>query len=30
VAFLVAWTLFLLACWQLGFPLGLDAPYVYP
>ncbi|WP_437274960.1 AbgT family transporter [Sorangium sp. So ce375] len=30
VAFLVAWTLFLLAYWQLGFPLGLDAPYVYP
>ncbi|WP_437769677.1 AbgT family transporter [Sorangium sp. So ce281] len=30
VTFLVAWTLFLLAYWQLGLPLGLDAPYVYP
>ncbi|WP_437977008.1 AbgT family transporter [Sorangium sp. So ce295] len=30
VSFLVAWTLFLLAYWQLGLPLGLDAPYVYP
>lgn len=30
VTFLVAWTLFLLAYWQFGLPLGLDAPYVYP
>ncbi|XXY47754.1 AbgT family transporter [Sorangium sp. So ce269] len=30
LTFLVAWTLFLLAYWQLGLPLGLDAPYVYP
>ncbi|XXX80350.1 AbgT family transporter [Sorangium sp. So ce134] len=30
VTFLVAWSLFLLAYWQLGLPLGLDAPYVYP
>jgi aminobenzoyl-glutamate transport protein len=27
---LTAWTLFLLVYWQLGLPLGLDAPYVYP
>ncbi|WP_437758620.1 AbgT family transporter [Sorangium sp. So ce1389] len=30
LTFLVAWTLFLLVYWQLGLPLGLDAPYVYP
>ena len=28
--FLGSWTLFLLAYWQLGIPLGLDAPYTYP
>jgi aminobenzoyl-glutamate transport protein len=28
--FLSAWTLFLLVYWQLGIPLGLDAPYTYP
>ena len=30
VAFLVTWTLFLLAYWMLGIPLGLQAPYGYP
>ena len=30
VAFLVLWTLFLLAFWALGLPLGLQAPYTYP
>lgn len=29
VVFLVTWTLFLLAYWQLGLPLGLQAPYEY-
>lgn len=29
VVFLVTWTLFLLAYWKLGIPLGLDAGYVY-
>jgi aminobenzoyl-glutamate transport protein len=30
LVFLVAWTLFLLAFWGLGVPLGIDAAYVYP
>ena len=30
LAFLVSWTGFLLLYWALGFPLGLQAPYVYP
>lgn len=30
VAFLIGWTLFLLAYWFLGIPLGLQASYVYP
>lgn len=30
VAFLITWTLFLLAYWMLGIPLGLQAPYGYP
>jgi len=30
LAFLVSWTIFLLIYWGLGFPLGLQAPYVYP
>ena len=30
VIFLVAWTLFLLAFWFLGLPLGLQGPYTYP
>lgn len=30
IAFLVLWTLFLLVYWQLGIPLGLQAPYTYP
>jgi p-aminobenzoyl-glutamate transporter AbgT len=30
IAFLVTWTLFLLAYWMLGIPLGLQAPYTYP
>lgn len=29
VVFLVTWTLFLLAYWGLGIPLGLQAPYTY-
>jgi p-aminobenzoyl-glutamate transporter AbgT len=28
--FLVIWTIFLIAYWMLGFPLGLQAPYGYP
>jgi aminobenzoyl-glutamate transport protein len=30
VVFMVAWTIFLLAYWALGIPLGLQAPYTYP
>jgi aminobenzoyl-glutamate transport protein len=30
VVFLVVWTLFLLAYWKLGIPLGPAAPYTYP
>jgi len=30
IAFLITWTLFLLAYWMLGIPLGLQAPYGYP
>jgi aminobenzoyl-glutamate transport protein len=30
VAFLISWTIFLLAYWTLGIPLGLQAPYTYP
>jgi len=30
VVFLVVWTVFLLVYWGLGFPLGLQAAYVYP
>ncbi|HUP49124.1 MAG TPA: AbgT family transporter, partial [Thermoanaerobaculia bacterium] len=30
VVFLVVWTIFLVAYWMLGIPLGLDAPYGYP
>ncbi|HVT45228.1 MAG TPA: AbgT family transporter [Thermoanaerobaculia bacterium] len=30
VTFLIAWTIFLVAYWMLGIPLGLQAPYVYP
>jgi aminobenzoyl-glutamate transport protein len=30
VVFLVSWTIFLLAYWMLGIPLGLQAPYTYP
>jgi aminobenzoyl-glutamate transport protein len=30
VVFLVSWTIFLLAYWALGIPLGLQAPYTYP
>ncbi|WP_022942125.1 AbgT family transporter [Psychromonas hadalis] len=30
IAMLVAWTLFLLAYWALGIPLGIQAPYTYP
>jgi aminobenzoyl-glutamate transport protein len=28
--FIVVWTLFLLAFWGLGIPLGLQATYSYP
>lgn len=30
IAFIVGWTLFFLAYWWLGVPLGLQASYVYP
>lgn len=30
IAMLIAWTLFLLAYWALGIPLGIQAPYIYP
>jgi aminobenzoyl-glutamate transport protein len=30
ITFLVAWTVFLIAFWGLGIPLGLQAPYGYP
>jgi aminobenzoyl-glutamate transport protein len=30
VFFLITWTVFLLAYWGLGLPLGLQAPYTYP
>ena len=30
IAFLIGWTLFLLAYWSFGIPLGLQASYVYP
>ena len=30
ITFLVTWSLFLLAYWLLGIPLGLQAPYSYP
>ena len=30
VVFLVSWTIFLVAYWMLGIPLGLQAGYVYP
>jgi len=30
IVFLILWTIFLLAYWGLGLPLGLQAPYVYP
>ena len=30
VCLLISWTIFLLAYWMLGFPLGLQAGYVYP
>jgi aminobenzoyl-glutamate transport protein len=30
IFFLVTWTLFLMAFWVLGIPLGLQAPYTYP
>jgi aminobenzoyl-glutamate transport protein len=28
--FLISWTIFLIAFWLLGIPLGLQAPYTYP
>jgi aminobenzoyl-glutamate transport protein len=30
VTFIIGWTIFLLAYWMLGIPLGLQAPYHYP
>ena len=30
VTFIVAWTAYLMIFWALGFPLGLQAEYVYP
>lgn len=30
IVMLIAWTLFLLAYWALGIPLGIQAPYTYP
>jgi aminobenzoyl-glutamate transport protein len=30
MTFLVSWIAFLIACWMLGIPLGLQAPYSYP
>jgi aminobenzoyl-glutamate transport protein len=30
VAFLVSWSLFLVAYWWLGIPLGIGASYIYP
>ncbi len=30
VAFLITWSLFLVAYWALGIPLGIQAPYAYP
>jgi aminobenzoyl-glutamate transport protein len=30
VVFLITWTIFLIAYWLIGIPLGLQAPYVYP
>jgi aminobenzoyl-glutamate transport protein len=29
IVFLILWTVFLLAYWQLGFPLGISAEYTY-
>lgn len=30
IAFLVLWTLFLILFWMFGFPLGIEASYIYP
>ncbi|MDT0594692.1 AbgT family transporter [Glaciecola petra] len=30
ITILIAWTIFLLIYWTLGFPLGVNASYVYP
>jgi p-aminobenzoyl-glutamate transporter AbgT len=30
ITILIAWTLFLLAYWAIGIPLGIQASYVYP
>ncbi|MBF4401349.1 AbgT family transporter, partial [Vibrio anguillarum] len=29
IAMLIGWTLFLLAYWAFGIPLGVQAPYTY-
>jgi aminobenzoyl-glutamate transport protein len=30
IVFFIGWTSYLLLYWQLGLPLGIDAPYTYP
>ena len=30
ITFLITWSIFLMAYWALGLPLGLQAPYTYP
>jgi p-aminobenzoyl-glutamate transporter AbgT len=30
VSIILLWTLFLLAYWGLGIPLGIQASYIYP
>ncbi|KZY51037.1 hypothetical protein A3733_31100 [Pseudoalteromonas shioyasakiensis] len=30
IAFLIGWSIFLLAYWGLGIPLGLQSSYAYP
>ncbi|MGB3727155.1 MAG: AbgT family transporter [Glaciecola sp.] len=30
ICILIAWTIFLLIYWSLGFPLGIQASYIYP
>jgi aminobenzoyl-glutamate transport protein len=30
ITFMITWTIFLIAFWLLGIPLGIQAPYTYP